>query len=197
MKIKRKEQIVIVAKNMFREKGYMATSMRDLATEIGIEAASLYNHFASKEDILKTICFDIAEQFFTALDLVKDIEIPADEKLKSAIKGHIRVITQNLDAAAVFLYDWRFLTDPALTAFKNMRNRYEREFQRIVMTGIRQGIFKVTDVKLYCMSLFSAMNWIYQWYRPDGEMNPDELADKFSTMLLDGLRVAIVPSPTA
>lgn len=184
----RKEQIRQIAQNMFRERGYAATSMRDLATAVGIEAASLYNHIRSKEDILQQICFGMAEEFFTVLNEVKDLDINADEKLTRAIKGHILVITNNLDAAGVFLTEWRFLSEPHLKTFKDMRNRYEREFQRIVLEGIRQDIFKLTDIKLYCLSLFSAMNWIYQWYQPNGELSPEELGEKFSLMLLDGLR---------
>ncbi len=185
----RKEQIRQVAQNMFREKGYAATSMRELAEAVGIEAASLYNHIKSKEEILQDICFGLANDFFSALDTVKDAEVPADVKLTQAINVHIKVITTNLDAAGVFLTEWRFLSEPHLSNFKNMRNRYEREFQRIVLEGIRQGIFKPTDVKLYCLSLFSAMNWIYQWYKPNGELSPNELGERFSLMLLDGLRV--------
>lgn len=184
----RKEQIRQVAQNMFRARGYAATSMRELAEAVGIEAASLYNHIKSKEEILQHICFGMANDFFTALDKVKDEELPADIKLTKAIKEHIKVITSNLDAAGVFLTEWRFLSEPHLSNFKKMRNRYEREFQRIVLEGIRQGLFKPTDVKLYCLSLFSAMNWIYQWYQPNGELSPDELGEKFSIMLLDGLR---------
>ncbi len=173
---------------MFREKGYAATSMRDVAKAVGIEAASLYNHIKSKEEILQQICFGIAEEFFEELNKLKDAEMDADDKLTSAIKGHIRVITNNLDASGVFLTEWRFLSEPHLSKFKEMRNRYEREFQRIVLLGIRQETFKPTDIKLYCKALFSSMNWIYQWYDPEGEHNPEELGTRFSLMLLDGLR---------
>ena len=107
-KLSRKKQIIEIAQNMFREKGYAGTSMRDLANAVGIEAASLYNHIKSKEELLLLICVDVAQDFFDALDEIKDVEMPAEEKLALVIEKHVVIVTQNLDGAAVFLHEWRF-----------------------------------------------------------------------------------------
>ena len=103
----RKDQIREIAQAMFREKGYAATSMRDLAAAVGIEAASLYNHIKSKEELLKEICYDCAEEFFTAINTVISSNVNADLKLTLAIQEHVKVVTNNLDGSAVFLHEWR------------------------------------------------------------------------------------------
>ena len=119
--IKRKDQITKIAQNKFREKGYRAVSMRELADHVGIEAASFYNHFDSKESILKEICFRMADEFFKGIELVINEEKLPDKMLSKAIKSHIKVITGNTDASAVFFHDWRYLSEPFLSEFKEMR----------------------------------------------------------------------------
>jgi len=184
----RKEHIYKVAQNLFRERGYAATSMRDLATAVGIEAASLYNHIRSKEEILQGICADIANQFFLALNPIKELDLTADQKLKRAIHAHIQVITNNLDASAVFLHEWRFLSEPFLSEFKTMRSNYEADYVQIIEKGIEEGVFKTIDPKFYCLTLFSSLNWIYEWYKPDGKFTVYEISKQLSHLLLNGIR---------
>ncbi len=187
-KLTRKEQIKKVAQNMFRERGYSATSMRDLANAVGIEAASLYNHIKSKEDILRQICFGIADDFFHAIEQVEQSNLPAEEKLKQAISQHVKVITNNLDASAVFLHEWRFLSEPYLSDFKKLRDSYEQSFKKIIIQGKEEGIFKAVDEKFYCLTLFSALNWIYDWYKPTGLLSPQQIAEQLSNLLLEGIK---------
>src|ERR1700752_3737993 len=118
--IKRKDQITRIATNKFREKGYRAVSMRELADHVGIEAASFYNHFDSKESILKTICFRMAEEFFNEINKALREEKRMDLTLEKAIRAHIKVITENTDASAFFFHDWRYLSEPYLSEFKEM-----------------------------------------------------------------------------
>lgn len=185
----RREQIHEAAQNKFREKGYIATSMRDLAQEVGIEAASLYNHIKSKEEILQNICFDIAKQFLVVMQKVEQNDLPPSEKLQQAITLHIQVISNNLAAAAVFVHEWRFLSQPYLSQFKNQRDQYENSFRNIIQQGIDAGVFKTINPKVYCLALLSSLNGIYEWYHPEGELNPKELSEHFCQFLLKGIIV--------
>jgi AcrR family transcriptional regulator len=124
----RKEQLLEVAAKLFKQRGYAATSMRDLAAELGIEAASLYHHIKSKEEILETICFDLASKFSNVIAEVNDIYFNAEEKLRLAIKLHIETITLNQNKSAVFLQEWRNLSEPNLSKFKMLRDQYENQF---------------------------------------------------------------------
>src|SRR5476649_2872519 len=115
--LSRKEQVIRKAAELFREKGYAASSMRDLAQKLGIEAASLYSHIKSKEEILRNLCFDMASEFRKSLDDVEKQTIPASEKLKNGIIGHIQVMARDLTASAVFMNEHRHLSQPFLRDF--------------------------------------------------------------------------------
>lgn len=183
----RKIQIRKAAQNLFREKGYMATTMRELASAVGIEPASLYNHFKSKATILQDICFDIADQFFEGQKSVQ-ADINPEKQLEQAINAHIQVIVQNLDASAVFLHEWRFMEEPHLSEFKQMRHTYETHFEKIIKQGIQEQNFKAIDVKFYMLSLFSSMNWIYDWYKPEGKLSIEDIAKQLTDLLLNGIK---------
>lgn len=184
----RKETIKATAEKMFREKGYAATSMRDLAKEVGIEAPSLYNHYTSKEQLLKEICFGIAEQFFKAFDESFDADEKAAKKLKTAIKAHVGVIANNIEASSVFFQEWMFLTEPDLGKFKKMRFEYEQKFKDIIDKGIKKGDFKEINVKLAVFTIFSALNATYDLYKTNERLTQEEIAENISNLLLKGIR---------
>lgn len=186
--INRKEQILNTASRLFREKGYAATSMRDIATEMDMEAASLYHHIKSKDELLETICFGMADQFITALQEVNDIYFNAEDKLRRAILSHVQIMTGSIDQSAVFLNEWRSLPQPRLDDFKKLRDQYEHEMRLIIAQGQQEDVFGDADTKFATLTILSAVNWIYQWYKPDGSMEPAEIATRLSDFILGGLR---------
>lgn len=188
----RKVQLMDTASKMFREKGYSATSMRDIANALGIEAASLYHYIKSKDELLENICFDMADKFDEAIREVNDIYFNAEEKLRMAIRLHIKIITENLDQSAVFLNEWKSLTENKLSKFKQLKENYEYEFKSIIELGINEDLFDHVDVKFATLTILSSVNWIYQWYREDGKLSPDEIATKISDIILGGLRKKLI-----
>ena len=186
--INRKEQITETAAKLFRKKGYMATTMRDLAAELGIEAASIYHHVKSKEELLETICFDMANKFILNAKEVNDIYFNAEEKLRLAIKLHIETITLNQNKSAVFLQEWRNLSEPNLSKFKMLRDQYENQFTIIIIDGENEDIFDFVDKKFAVLSILSTINFVNEWYKPDGKMNAAEIAEKLSNFILGGLK---------
>lgn len=184
----RKDIIRQTAHRMFKEKGYAATSMRDLAKAVGIEAASLYNHISSKEEILNEICFDIAAQFFKAFEeAIAEEKTPA-KKLKAAIHAHIGVIVNNLDASTVFFHEWIFLKEPDLAKFKKLRFQYEQSFRDIIQKGIEKSDFKDMNVKLVSFTIFSALNATYDLYKTSERLSQEEIAESISNLLLKGIK---------
>lgn len=183
----RKDQITVSARSLFRTKGYRSTSMRDLANTVGIEAASLYSHVKSKEEILQKICFGLAEEFMAVIDDVQSKEWSADKKLAYAIEKHINVIVNNLDASGVFSHDWRHLSESSLTRFKQMRSKYENFFIRLVEDGIKENCFRDVNAKFVVMTLFNSMNWIYDHYKPNGKLKQSEISQELALMFLSGI----------
>jgi len=181
----RKQQIEEQATVLFRDKGYAASGMRDLAAILGIEAASLYSHIRSKEEILQNICFRMAEAFFQAIDKLD--ETTPDLQLAAAIRAHFLVIAQNINASAVFFNEWRHLSEPSLSEFLALRDQYEQIFVEIIDRGIQLGLFRPMDRKLAMMTILSSINWTHQWYNPNGKMTIDEIADQLSGMLINGI----------
>lgn len=186
--LSRKQQIELTATSLFKSKGFSATSMRDLANALGIEAASIYSHIKSKEEILQRVCFRMANEFFEALDAAAAPDDTATEKLQKAIKAHVEVLTQNTAAAAVFLHEWRHLSEPFHGTFLALRDKYEAHFREIIREGIKSGEFTVPDEKFAALTILSSLNWIHTWYKPEGKMTPPEIAENLSEMLLNGLK---------
>src|SRR3954471_3644753 len=140
--LSRKEQVIRSAAELFREKGYAAASMRDLAQLLGIEAASLYSHIKSKEEILQSLCFDMAAEFRKSLEQVEKQNLSATEKLRHGIIGHIQVMAKDLTASAVFMNEHRHLSAPYLRDFLLLRINYINRFKEIIEDGIKKGEFK-------------------------------------------------------
>ncbi len=184
----RKIQITEKATALFRARGYAATSMRDLASAVGVEAASLYNHVRSKEALLHHICFGMADAFFSASRDVMHHQGDAEERLRLAIYKHVEVITSHRDAAAVFQHDWRYLSEPDLSVFKHQRDNYEHYFTQLLQDGVDAGLFRVADTKLTVMSMLSSLNWLYEWYRPDGALSPSQIAKHQADLFISGLK---------
>jgi AcrR family transcriptional regulator len=185
--LQRKDQIRFKAQVLFRERGYAETSMRDLADSLGIEAASLYNHVTSKEEILQSICFGMAQSFFDSIDAIMELQIPAREKLKAAIQAHLDVITENADASAVFQNEWRHMHEPFLTDFKQMRRRYEQCFRMIIEEGIMDGTFRDVDSRLAARIILSGTNWTYESYRSRAVSTLEKVNGQIIEMLIAGI----------
>lgn len=187
--LSRKEQVIRSAAELFKEKGYAASSMRDLAQKLGIEAASLYSHIKSKEEILQTLCFDMAAEFRESLEKVENQNVSASEKLSLGIVGHVNVMARDLTASAVFMNEHRHLSNPYLRDFLLLRINYINRFKSIIEEGVAKGEFKKNiDTKLAVMTLFSSLNWMPMWYSPEGSIEPKELGQQLANMLVNGLK---------
>lgn len=185
----RKAQIDRTATALFRARGFAATSMRELATELGLEAGSLYSHIKSKEEILHRVCFGLAADFFAGFAAATaDAMAPIAAQLRQAIEAHVRVLTRDSAASAVFLHEWRHLSEPARTEFLALRDRYEAAFRALIQRGIAAGELRAPDAAFAALTLLASLNWLPAWYRPDGKLTPDAIAHRLVEQLLHGMR---------
>jgi AcrR family transcriptional regulator len=183
-----KEKVKQSAQRLFRQRGYAAVGMRELAREVGIEAPSIYNHYKSKDALLREICFDMAQQFFDAFDRAAATEDKFQRRLKAVIKSHISVIASNLEASEVFFNEWMFLEQPHLGKFKKMRHDYEMKFRGIIDKGIQKGDFKKMNSKLIAFAVFSALNATYELYTSTENLSQEQIAEDISELLLKGIK---------
>ncbi|WP_133272235.1 TetR/AcrR family transcriptional regulator [Hymenobacter radiodurans] len=186
--LSRKAQIDQTATALFRTRGFAATSMRELAEALGLEAGSLYSHIKSKQELLHRICFRLAEDFFAGFAAAThDAAEPAAVQLRRAIESHVRVLTQDVAASAVFLHEWRHLSEPARTEFLALRERYETGFRLLIQRGIEQNDLRTPDAAFATLTLLASLNWLPTWYKPEGKLPPSEIAHRLADQLLLGL----------
>ncbi|MTI32968.1 TetR/AcrR family transcriptional regulator [Xanthovirga aplysinae] len=192
-KVSRKKQIELQATELFRTKGYSASSMRDLAQELGIEAASLYSHIRSKEEILQKIIFGMAERFFEKLNAIpKNENLSFAKQLEQSIIAHIEVITKNTAASAVFFNEWRHLSEPNLSKFLDLREEYEGRFRDIITKGMETNEFRDIDERFAVFAILSSLNWTHTWYKVEGKMSPEQIGRQLSGLLINGLKKGII-----
>jgi AcrR family transcriptional regulator len=186
----RRQQIEEAASALFRERGYAATSVRDIAHALNIQGGSLYAHVASKEDVLWSIVSRAADRFNSQVGPVAVTPGPAPTRLRQMIRAHVGVVTDNQRDASVFLHEWRFLGDARREQMAARRDAYEALFRRAIGEGIATGDFGPIDAKLTATALLTALNGIATWYRPDGPLTADEIADAYADLFLSALTAA-------
>lgn len=186
--VQRRGEVLSAAERLFAEHGYQATSVRDIADVMAIQPGSLYAHIESKDTLLWDIVTRAADGFFEAVEPIVSADLVPMEKLRRLISAHVQVITANLDAASVYSTEWRHLGADRKSEFAKRRNIYEKLVRGLVRDCIREGTFADVDEKFATLLILSSINWIYQWYRTDGPMTPEEIARKLTDMLFNGLR---------
>ena len=187
MEPSRRRAIEDAASTLFRARGYAATSVRDIARALELQGPSLYAHVTSKEDVLWAIVDRTATHFETAADLAAAGRAAADhpaETLAALVRGHVRVITDDVGAAAVFIHEWRALSGERRALILARRDAYEGRFREVVVEGIAGGEFGLTDPAIAATAILAALNGIPAWYDPTGRLTPDRIADQFADLAL-------------
>jgi len=184
----RSEEVYAAALRLFREKGYHATSMQDIAAAVGLYKGSLYHYIGRKEDLLVRVF----ERGMGAL--LADVErIAADrtlapsEQLRRIVEAHVLAVSTNLDALTVYLHEWRSLAGDALTEVRRQRERYVALVATVVGRGVSHGEFTGVDVRIATLGVLGMCNWLCQWYRPDGRLPAGEIGRMFADVVLGGL----------
>ena len=172
---------------LFRQKGYAATSMRDIARAMSMEAASLYNHISSKQGILADLLLEVATYFTEGMAEIKASDASHLAKLRQVIAQHVDLTVAHTDKMALIPSEWTHLEEPALRDFLNMREGYEKALRDIVTKSIAEGGMKALDPDVILFSLLSTLRWLYSWKTKYQDKNPSELKEELVIALLDGL----------
>jgi AcrR family transcriptional regulator len=187
----RRDDLTREAARLFAERGFHGTSMDALAQALGVQKGSLYSLTGSKQELLYATMREGARAFHAALDNVPD-DAPALERVRMALRGHLRVVSEQLDVATVFIREWRYLEDAYRDEILEERRRYEERWRALFREGVETGGFRTDlDAGAAALLVLSAANWAYTWLTPGRDT--DELADRFLAILVDGIRGYATP----
>lgn len=184
----RKDVIIAKAARLFREKGYSATSMRDLAEHVGVEAASLYNHIKSKAEILQEICFKTANLFMNHITEVELSDQKSLAKVEAILRFHIRQIISHYEEVYVMDREWKHLTDPYLSNMQSQRRSYRQRIAALIEEGIRKGEIKDIDAPTAVLIMLHAVSGIESWHRSIKRISAEQLEDNMVMILVEGLK---------
>ena len=185
--IDRKSDIIAVAAKLFKEKGYSAVTMRDIAQALDIKAASLYNHISSKQEILVLIIIEIAEEFTNKMNQIVVSDESSIQKLEKIIELHVDITIRNPNELASLNNDWMHLTNEELTYFIKMREDYEQNFRKIVKIGISNQEIKNHNPEIIIFSMLSTLRTLYLWYNKKNTINDKILKSSMKNVLLKGI----------
>ena len=188
----RKEELARQAARLFAQKGYHGTSIGDVAEAMGVQKGSLYAHIEGKQDLLYETMREGAAAFHGVLDAIPEA-LPPTEKLRLALRGHLRLVAEQLEVATVFVQEWKYLQGERLEEIVAERRRYEERIRELFREGRELGALRSDlDEGVAALLFLSAANWAYTWLREGADT--DALADRFYTLLVDGMRGYSTPS---
>jgi TetR/AcrR family transcriptional regulator, cholesterol catabolism regulator len=189
---RRRRELTREAAKLFAQKGYHGTSIGDIADAMGVQKGSLYAHISSKEDLLYETMREGADAFHAALDAIPD-DAAATDKIRLALRGHLRVVAEQLDVATVFVQEWRYLEGDRRDEIVAERRRYEERIRELFREGRELSELRADlDESIAALLLLSAANWAYTWLQPGRDT--DELADRFFALLVYGMRGYSTPA---
>lgn len=182
----RKEEIIRVAATLFKNKGYSAVTMRDLAKAMGIKAASLYNHIESKQAILQYIVLAIAEDFTKGMNTIVVSNENSVVKLQKIIELHVSIAAENADGSAALNSDWMHL-EGQLDYYLSLRQTYEANFKSIVEKGILKNEIKPINPEVLMFSMLSTLRSLYLWIPKKENVDSQALSKDLCQILLTGI----------
>ena len=185
---RRRTEILHSALRVFRARGYHATTLEDIAAQLGIRSAALYHYFPDKDAILYACHREGLAEVERILSEAKAKYSSARDQLRYAIHEHVRVMTDTLEGSALAL-EVSALSPRRRAEVIAERDQYERALRDIVTDGVRRGEFRAVDPRLAIFAVLGAINWIVRWYRPppEGAVGPAELGAHFADHLVEGL----------
>lgn len=181
------EQIYVEAVRMFKEKGYHATSVQDIAEAVGLQKGSLYHYISSKEELLFKIFERGTGALTKRLQEIIASDLPPAEKLRLAMRAHVTALCEQLDTYTVYLTERRTLAGRIQTKVRAEAEKHARLLEQILQEGVRSRDLRPVDTKMTAHAILGMCNWMYQWYSPNGRLNPTEIADIFADLVLKGL----------
>lgn len=178
------------ATRLFGAQGYTGTTMRDIASAVGLLPGSLYAHIDGKETLLLEIVEAGIDKFLALGYAAVAGPDDAESRLRQLIKGHVAIVAQNAERTLVVFHQWRYLTGESLDRIVEKRRQYEVIITTVVEDGRQAGLFNPKlDLRTSVLSLLGALNWTAEWYKADGPDTVDEIGERIADTMLLGLKM--------
>ncbi|MBS1642006.1 MAG: TetR family transcriptional regulator [Bacteroidetes bacterium] len=184
----RREIIIQKAATLFKEKGFKAASMRELADIVGVEAASLYNHIKNKNELLNIICFDVANRYMQMIAEIETEKNSSLEKIEKLLRFHITGMVKHFDEVYVSDREWKHLEEPYLANLQAQRRAYRKRIAAIIDNGIKKKEIKKIDASTAVLIMLHAVSGIESWHRSKAKINGKELEENMVSILVSGLK---------
>jgi TetR/AcrR family transcriptional regulator, cholesterol catabolism regulator len=182
-----RDQILRTAADLFRERGYRASTLDDIAARLGMSKASLYTYFRGKEEMLAAISRETIEGFTRELGLVLRSDLSPEDKLRRIVRDHVRFVIANRSFLTVFFSEEANLPPRFVRAIAAQKDRYDKGVESVIADGIGRGVFRDVPPRLVVFGLLGMLNWLYKWYNPRGRWGADEISSAFLAVVEGGL----------
>lgn len=185
--LSKKDVIIQHAASLFKLKSYTASSMRELADLVGVEAPSLYNHIGSKSEILQAICFKVGNEFIEQTRLIQNGTGTVTDKIRAIIRFHIEMMLENMDEVYVANHEWKHLAEPHFSDYRAIRRNYEKSLVALIETGIEKNEIKPINPYVAVLTILSAVRGLEFWQRNKKNIPSQVLEDDMVEHLLNGI----------
>ena len=184
-----REKILLAAVELFAKYGYHAAPLRDIARIAGIQAASIYYHYASKQALLVEIMETHMQRLNANLERILREQNDPQQRLRAAIANHIRLHTSYKAEFFIIDTEIRALEGENRTRIIALRDHYEFLLQELLRDGMQQGIFRQSDVKVSSYAIIAMCTEVATWFRPNGRLSVQQVIDSYTQMITQGLLV--------
>ncbi len=185
-----KDQIIAVSARLFQEKGYAATSVQDIAGQLGCTKAALYYYVESKEQVLCEIFERAMTTAENRFEETRKIKGPIEQIIRGAVRNHCRAVLDEIPLMAVFFNERAHLPIDASRAIAARLEDYENHLIGILEAGMEAGVVRRMPTRPMLNGILGVCNWLYRWYQPDGPIKPDEITEFYAEFILRGIRVS-------
>lgn len=182
-----RDHILEAAANVFRQKGYHGASMADIADAVQLQKASLYHHFASKQEILVALLDRALEMVVQRVGVVTGQALPPEEKLRLAIRTYLHTLSEQGNLVFVLLLEYRSLDGELYQHHIPNRDKFEQLWRDLLNEGVQAGVFACENIPLAARGLLGTVNWTITWYRPGGSLTIEQIADQYAGLYLHGI----------
>jgi TetR/AcrR family transcriptional regulator, cholesterol catabolism regulator len=181
-------EILSVSARLFCEKGYLATTMDDIARELDITKPALYYYINTKHDLLYAICEAAINELIEGVREIEKADGDPETKLHDLVRWHVTMFARNGDMLSVYLADEGELPTEKRDYIRSLSREYESIYRDIIGRAVDEGVFRELDVPMVVRAISGMCNWLASWYKPEGQLSATEIADIFFDLLVEGCR---------